>query len=342
MSRKYQHIVYIGRFQIPHSQHLESIRQCLLLADNLVIIIGSSSCARSPKNPFTFEERKQMLYGMINPILHHRIRIEGVSDHMYSDTAWATEVQIKTSKHISPNSSVALFGFKKDESSFYLDMFPQWSFEKFQGPIKKINATELRNQYYTCFNPYNINHIHESTADFLNKFMETPEYKVLVKEYEFLLSHWAEYEHLKYAPTFNTGDSLVIQSGHILLIERKNYPGKGLLALPGGYVNAKQDRSMVHAAIRELKEETRIDVPEKVLWGSITDTKIFDAPERSERGRIITMCATIRLPDGPLPNVKPRDDAKRAEWMLISEIHDKLFFEDHKQIVYDRLGITRF
>ena len=69
-----------------------------------------------------------------------------------------------------------------------------------------------------------------------------------------------------------TVDAVVVQSGHILLVKRGDMPGKGLWALPGGFLN--QEETMLDGAIRELKEETKIKVPVPVLKGSIKESTI--------------------------------------------------------------------
>lgn len=56
--------VYIGRFQMAHKGHEETIKHALEQSDRLVILVGSSDLARDSKNPFTFEERKQVLDAM--------------------------------------------------------------------------------------------------------------------------------------------------------------------------------------------------------------------------------------------------------------------------------------
>ena len=119
-------------------------------------------------------------------------------------------------------------------------------------------------------------------------------------------------------------------------------PGKGLLALPGGFV--QPDLTLEQNAIKELKEETQIKVPVPVLKGSIKDSKEFDYPERSQRGRTITFAYYFELESklkNGLPRVKGGDDAKKAFWLPLSALGEKEdeFFEDHIHIVRFFLGM---
>ncbi|VVB75501.1 Nicotinamide-nucleotide adenylyltransferase [Candidatus Tiddalikarchaeum anstoanum] len=51
----------IGRFQPLHNGHLELIKQALKENDKVVIVIGSSNKAYTNENPFTAEEREDMI-----------------------------------------------------------------------------------------------------------------------------------------------------------------------------------------------------------------------------------------------------------------------------------------
>ncbi|MGH1560632.1 nicotinamide phosphoribosyltransferase domain-containing protein [Caulobacter segnis] len=44
-----------------------------------------------------------------------------------------------------------------------------------------------------------------------------------------------------YPPTFVTADTVLVHSGHVLLVRRRAEPGKGLWALPGGFVNQDEE-----------------------------------------------------------------------------------------------------
>jgi bifunctional NMN adenylyltransferase/nudix hydrolase len=126
---------------------------------------------------------------------------------------------------------------------------------------------------------------------------------------------------------------VVIQSGHILLVRRKAEPGRGLWALPGGFVG--QEELLYDSCIRELREETGLKVPEKVLQGSMFKKDVFDRPDRSTRGRTITHAFYFKLDDlQPLPHIKGGDDAEKARWVPLSEfltMEDQMY-EDHFHI----------
>lgn len=339
MSKPYGTLVLIGRFQPLHNAHLEIIKRCTALTDQLVIIAGSAKQPRTYKNPFTFDERRKMILAATAG-LSMRVYVEPNIDTIYNDQAWAVRVQGIVSRYrVLGGAGVGIIGHKKDESSFYLDMFPQWKFENVEQ-IEPLGATDIRDLYFKYdFNSNFIkNVVPETTYDFLMEFRRTEEFAQIVREREFVANYKKQYASLPYPPIFSTADSVVIQSGHVLMIRRRAEPGKGLWALPGGYVNANTDRSVEDAAIRELREETGIKVPAPVLRGNIKRSKVFDAIDRSPRGRIITHAFHIELPDGELPKVKGSDDADKARWVPIAEVRSEECFEDHYEIIQHFLG----
>ena len=336
--KKYDTLVLIGRFQPLHSAHLEIIKRATALTDQLVIICGSARQPRTYKNPFTFEERAGMIKSATRG-LNMQVYVEPNTDTIYNDQAWAVRVQGIVSKYNKLGGRVGIIGHKKDDSSFYLDMFPQWGYENVEL-IEFLSAVDIRDLYFK--RDVNMKFIKgvvpETVFDFLDEFRHHDEYEQIIREREFITEHNKQYAGLRYPPIFSTADSVVICSGHVLMIKRRAEPGKGLWALPGGYVNARTDKSVEAAAIRELREETMIKVPAPVLRGSIKRSKVFDAIDRSPRGRIITHAFHIELPDGELPKVKGSDDAEKARWVPIAEVKSEECFEDHFEIIMSFLG----
>lgn len=351
---KYDLIVFIGRLQPFHVGHQEVIREALTQARDVLVLIGSSNSPRTSRNPWTYEERKDMIFGTFGAEPDYdRIHTAALFDQTYNDQKWVASVQqhvrdFETEYGFSrwnhgeaPGNAnkalkVALIGHTKDETSYYLKMFPQWDMIEYE--IKTdINATDVRNLMFEdkplqflsgLVSPYVLNEI--------DKFKHTNEYAVLKREYDMVKKYKKAWQAAPYAPTFVTTDAIVIQSGHILLVERDAAPGEGLLALVGGFL--EQNERIVDGMIRELREETRLKVPTPVLKGSITKTKVYDDPNRSLRGRTITHAFLIELPPGPLPQVKGGDDARHAMWLPISNIKRDNMFEDHYHIIADMIG----
>ena len=338
MSKQYDTLVLIGRFQPFHTAHLLLAHRATAKCRQLIFICGSANQPRTYKNPFTFAERERMIKYATGG-LALSIQVEPNPDTIYNDQAWAVRVQALVAKHTKPGDKVGIIGHKKDPSSFYLDMFPQWDFEEVEL-LEPLDATDIRTLYFKRDANMNFikNVVPQTTFDFLEQFKDTLEYEQVIREREFIIEHNKQYAGLKYPPIFSTADAVVICSGHVLMIKRRAEPGKGLWALPGGYVNANTDKSVEAAAIRELREETLIKVPAPVLRGSIVRSKVFDAIDRSPRGRIITHAFFICLPDGELPKVKGGDDAEKARWVPIAEVRSEECFEDHYEIIQHFLG----
>lgn len=344
MSHKdYSWAVYIGRFQPFHLGHEACVDQALKMADRVLILVGSAFCANTPKNPFTFEERVKFIRSVYPDT--SKVVIEPLSDYLYNDSYWVAQVQSKTSQYFSEHESVCLVGDYSDGSSYYLKYFPQWDF--IPGATKiLIRATDVRARMFSSDIPDDL--LNPKVAKILkDEFYQDPstwhdkttKYQTLVNDYNYLLKYNEPFKALPFPVPFITGDATVICSGHVLVIERGRNPGKGLIAVPGGFL--KPTEHIQNCAVRELREETGIQVDKLILQNSIAEEKVFDHPERSLRGRIVTHNYLIRLKDGKLPEVKGSDDANKAFWMPLNDVfkNEHRFFDDHfSMLVYFILG----
>ncbi len=70
----------IGRFQPFHLGHLDAIIFGLSKVENLWIGIGSSNKSHEMKNPFTADERKEMILSSLDSKLANRIKIYYIPD----------------------------------------------------------------------------------------------------------------------------------------------------------------------------------------------------------------------------------------------------------------------
>lgn len=344
MTKRYDYTVFIGRFQPFHIGHKQVIETALTIADKVIVLVGSSFQPRTPKNPFTSIERAGMIFEGLDLQREDkdRVIVAPLQDQRYNDQQWAASVQQRVEECIARGGwtdyppKVAIIGHTKDDSSYYLKMFPQWALVEHEMN-EQLNATDIRELYFEQKNlKFLQSLLPQQVYKVLEDFKKTTDYKRLVEEHDHIKKYRKAWEAAPYPPTFVTTDAVVVQSGHVLLVERGAAPGKNLLALPGGFLD--QNETMEQGMLRELREETKLKVPAPVLKGSIKRTKIYDYPERSLRGRTITQAFLIELPSGPLPPVKGSDDAKKAFWKPFSEVKSEDMFEDHYEIFLDMVG----
>lgn len=347
MNKKYDFGIVIGRFQPFHLAHQNLIKHSLALAEKVIVILGSARSASDVKNPFTPAMREEIIRACF-PNEADRLIFRSVRDYPYNDHVWTAEVQniVAEVAEEKESAKIAIVGFFKDRSSYYLNLFPQWNFEEFYCTDKKLlnlNASQIREKYFTESVDWK-EFLPSQVSVALDVFKQTEDFPNLQKEFEYLQKYKADtrFVGVPYEPVFLTTDAVVVQSGHILVIRRGHQPGKGLLALPGGFLAS--NLTLEDNAIKELKEETQIKVPAQVLRGSIKSSHVFDYPERSQRGRTVTFAYFIELEsnlkDG-LPRVKGGDDAAKAFWLPLSALGEKEdeFFEDHLHILRYFLGL---
>jgi len=116
-----------------------------------------------------------------------------------------------------------------------------------------------------------------------------------------------------------------------LLIRRKNEPFKGKLAFPGGFLEPDED--FKDAALRELKEETAV----QVNLNDLVTLGIYSKPNRDPRGRVVTVAFLVIL-ENPV-EFKACDDAKEADLYKTQLLYDMKsdFAFDHFNIFQDAL-----
>lgn len=345
----YDFMVFVGRFRPFHLGHLTVMRQALSLGRHLIVLVGSSRQARSHRNPFRFEEVRSCILGAFPPEECGRITVLPLIDR-YNDLEWIRDVQaavhgVVVQHHRPADGSpplVGLIGHSKDHSSYYLRMFPQWGAVECEN-CRGLSATPIRDAYFAdaaaALETWK-DALPANVAAFMAEFASTGEYRRLAEESAYIAKYRAGWADAPYPPTFLTADAVVVLSGHVLLVERRGLPGRGLLALPGGFVG--QHERIKDAMIRELREETRLKVPAGFLEGGIRASQIFDHPYRSSRGRTVTQAFLIQLKatDEGFPKVRGGDDARSARWMPIAEIDPEQMFEDHFHIIQTLIALS--
>ncbi len=340
MKNKKKVAIYIGRFAPLHNGHIETINYCTKNYNETIIFIGSANKRRTLKNPF----RTGMIEDWICKEFDSKVKVKSINDYLYSDNKWIAQIEDYVYSFYNKDEyEFTIVGHEKDDSSYYLKIFPTWRVELLPEFANGISATEIRTRY---FNPEK----YGSNVDFSNvtsqtvindliKFRSTESFKDLMEEKAYFDKEDKKFEIYPYKETlkFNCSDAVVVCDGNVLLIERKRAPGKGTWALPGGFVN--KNETYEQAAIRELFEETSLKIPEKVLKGSLKRSKIFDSPKRNEGIPRITNAFYFEIhPDmkngyPKLPKVKGTDDAVNAQWFSLAEVRHMVLFDDHADII---------
>ena len=325
--------VYIGRFEPPHAAHLLVMLEALESVQKLIVVIGSARAARNPKNPFTAEERQEVITAMLLEagIARARLLFVHVRDYYYNEALWLSEVQRGVQQFTHGSTDVALIGHVKDESSYYLRSFPAWEFIP-SHVVSPLSATDVRRAYFEGRLDEVSGMVPPAVHAFLGRFHTTPEYAELRAEYDHLREYRAAWADAPFPPVFVTADAVVTRSGHVLLVRRGGMPGRGRLAMPGGFV--QQTETVLECAVRETHAETGLGAGVD-LRAALRGSAVFDYPERSLRGRTVTHAFRFDLGIGQLPLLQGGSDAAEALWMPLGEAmaRPELFFEDHHAII---------
>jgi bifunctional NMN adenylyltransferase/nudix hydrolase len=368
----YDYIVFLGRFEPFHIGHMSTLMKAIRQGQKVIVLLGTANSPRTYKNPWTAEEREVMIRSSLSASDNKLVEFAGVEDRLYHTEEWpilvrqavefiieetSNQLVYEEDEYNDPNREhkIAIIGHDKDETSFYLRIFPDWTVIETAAHISEKNnnglplsSTKIRELIFTDHLGFIESNVPAGIYSFIENFVETDEYKYVKADYDHYYGEEQEYRSIPYWMNFWTADACVFQSAHVLLVKRKDFPGKGLWALPGGHISPTE--TSFEAAIRELKEETKLKVPTGKLIGSKVLSEVFEHPDRSLRcrvtgnnGRTVTRAYCFDL-DGikssgetvtKLPKVQGTDDAIEAKWFPITEVRKmrNQMFEDHPDII---------
>ncbi len=344
----YDFAVVIGSFEPFHLGHKAAIDRALSTAKHAVILIGSSDVARTPRHPWSREEREAMIRAVYPDLGPRRLIVRKLGDRLYNELHWVTSVQEEVGRvvmdHVLVEQSpprVALVESANQVAAGRL-AFPEWD----RVEVERQNvpsAQSLRD--FLFHDPHDIARlgqlqlaVPEPVFALLRSFTQGPHFAPLAEEIAVIERFRASWKVAPYPPIFVTTDAVVVYSGHLLLVRRAHAPGRGLWALPGGFV--EQEETVYESCLRELREETAFGLSATALRGALEGQRVFDAPHRSLRGRTITHAFFFHFPEGELPPIKGGDDAAEARWLRLARLSrlQEQMFEDHYHIVDWFLG----
>lgn len=140
----YDVVIYIGRFQPFHLGHLLMLLRALRKGALVVLVLGSDSDERTLKNPLLALERALTVSLSLPVDAAGRVVFAAVPDFQSNDD-WVTAVREAVARRVPEAASrIALLGHFKDESSYYLNHFPDWTLESVER-VNELDATAVRN-----------------------------------------------------------------------------------------------------------------------------------------------------------------------------------------------------
>jgi len=337
--------VAIGRFQPITAPQFETvIVPAINQNDATLVILGSSFKPRTPLNPFTADERVKMIRESISELRTEKeYGFAAIRDYLYDETQWLCDVQAAVNAFVKSLGldrkavEVTLYGAAlKGDKGFY-GSFLSWN--KSVMPLEggELADLDVRNNIFEEVRTGEVSldswreEVPAPTISHIESWIAGEGAGHIVDEDTYIKNYVRATQTGKHAVIFQTTDAVVIYKGNILLIERGARPGRGQLALPGGFL--KPELTLEQGALKELREECRFRV--STDW--IKDNYRFSHPDRSLRGRTITECFRIDVPDWKdLPSVKGGSDARRAQWFELQDVLDNRIgdmFEDHLDII---------
>lgn len=183
----------------------------------------------------------------------------------------------------------------------------------------------------------------ELTDDHDNPIKTNSLYDQNPTNYTELEKQWIEnYKKQGWGKFANTVDIVGISGDKVLLIRRRKPPYMNYFCTPGRFFNPvdyinketglpeKADASLEHAAQREFREETSLNLPVEKFEQIKTYSHMFDP-----RLRIIDTAVSIRVTGKEKKMAKAGDDAKDAAWFSVGNL-PKMGFH-HEKIIQDYL-----
>lgn len=182
IASNYDFCICMGRFQPFHCGHLELVKAALNYGRQALILLGSHCAAPSLKNPWSSQERKQIINGCLEAEWRTRVYYIPIPDRA-TDAQWLTEIYLRILNVTEKQASIAIVGYNEEGSPYFLTRFPEWHYiekKRFEG----INATDIRAAYFSqAPETEYCGKLPVGTQNYLRAFKSQPLYQQLCKEF---------------------------------------------------------------------------------------------------------------------------------------------------------------
>lgn len=334
--------IYIGRFQPFLNTHLAQIRHALSLAPRCLVVVAGAHQARSPRNPLSGQERLKLIEAALTQEEMARVQLTTIRDDNDGER-WSQGIRARMLHAFPDAADVAAMAVCEPGCHFPA---LTWAMEDSASPLATSDERPARERLYEAGADawallQGSGLLAPGTERLMQDWLSSDTFARTAHEWQALREMRAEWDGSPYTPIFVTVDAVVRCAGRVLLIRRGRAPGQGLYALPGGFLEAEE--AVLESAIRELAEETGLNVTRTALQRALKEVRVFDDPWRSQRGRVLTHAHFFDLPDDTLPAILAGDDAAEAFWAEESRLAalEEHFHDDHFLILDHFLRIIR-
>lgn len=155
----------VGRMQPLHDGHVHIINEAISIADRTIVLIGSSNEYRTTRNPFTFEERSDLVYSVFSD----KVTCLPLID-IHSNKSWIEAVEDILFSFTSEEDEIIFVYCDKDNSTLDSNNLLKDKFKLY--PVKNstgLDATNIRKLFYEN-SIESITGVPEQTIEFLSKF----------------------------------------------------------------------------------------------------------------------------------------------------------------------------
>lgn len=283
-TEKYSVGVIVARFQVPalHEAHIELINSVLEKHAKVLILLGLAPTKGTVKNPLDYQPRRQMILEAFPPQKYPNVSVGYIKD-IKDDLKWSKTLDNLILDEIQPNDTVCLYGGRDSFIKSYKGRFPTCELVS----DRFVSGSEIRAQV--------------AAAPQAHPFFRAG-------------AIWAT--HQRYPTVYPTVDVIPYhpRDKKILLIKK---PNETLYRFPGGFASP-EDESYEVAAVRELKEETKLDALESNLI-YLGSARVKDWRYENEVDKIITHVYFAKNVEG---DVEAGDDASEARWFPAATFSD--------------------
>lgn len=298
--------LFLGRFQPLKKDDIALLETARAQFDHVLVLVAGAGRPARVRAPLSWTA---IAGGFERSCTPGNWSVLPLLDTLYDDATWVSHVRLcleKTYFDIGwSDASVTIIGQSDANARATLSLFPDWD-----SALTRERSSGL-DAFYNAGCPG----LPEDTRATLQAA------RANLQDEQARLEKAGEV--LGYPVVLNTADAVITQSNHLLVVERED----GLLSIPGSHIGPLETAR--EAALRVAKTKTGLDMPKGALSGRLDYSRVFDHPERSERGRVRTEAFVFTLPaSGRMENIKPG----KGFWLPYHACSPDAFFEDHYDI----------